>query len=200
MKIKSYSDVITNSSTEVFVYRGEIKENLNEYLSRKGVKGDVHFFTEEGWEEYKEKINNYNYDDLYNCFADSKDKNYSWKRVYSEYLFTTPGPLQDKLINELLLGMAGDLKEKKEKFLETKDLRYFPQYVLTYRHEQEFLEWIETNESLFPDYKDLQEKSRTFDISLLFDSWISFFDDTEMSPTSFKGELDEHECEFYRLS
>ena len=52
MRIKSKTDVITNSSTEVFILRHPEKnyEEINKLLHSQGFKGHVSKFTKEIWE------------------------------------------------------------------------------------------------------------------------------------------------------
>lgn len=91
MKIKSRIDVITNSSTEVFVLRDFRSEpEIKEILSKLGYQGEVFKFTENLWKEHlKSEEKNYRFEELSTVFCDSSSKDRGWVRLYIEYL-TSP--------------------------------------------------------------------------------------------------------------
>ena len=87
MKIKSRIDVITNSSTEVFILRHpeENYEEINKLLQSQGFKGDVSKFTKEIWQSQKDS--DYRLESLNVFFPDRESKNRAYYYLYKDYIF-----------------------------------------------------------------------------------------------------------------
>ena len=135
MKIKSKIDVITNSSTEVFILKHPEtdKDKINNFLQSHGFKGEVSKLTKERWEKYREEDWKLGYLDSF--FPDKKSKNRCYYLLYRDYIFSpkseTPemfefdgetyttypnlkisgeGKLREKIIKELLIPCAEEIK------------------------------------------------------------------------------------------
>ena len=135
MKIKSKVDVITNSSTEVFILKSPEtdKDNINNFLQSRGFKGEVSKLTKERWEKYRE--GDWKLEYLDDFFPDKKSKNRCYYLLYRDYIFSpkseTPkmfefngetyiiypdlkvsgeGKLREKITKELLIPCVEEMK------------------------------------------------------------------------------------------
>ena len=100
MKIKSQTDVITNSSTEVFILRHpeENYENINKLLHSQGFKGDVSKFTKEIWRGRKDS--DYRLESLNDFFPDQESKNRAYYYLYKDYIFHPKSEIPEKIFWE----------------------------------------------------------------------------------------------------
>lgn len=121
MRIKSKTDVITNSSTEVFILRHPEKnyEEINKLLHSQGFKGDVSKFTKEIWESRKDS--DYRLESLNYFFPDRESKNRAYYYLYKDYIFhpksETPekvfwGDSEHLVYPDLDVKGEGELREK----------------------------------------------------------------------------------------
>lgn len=135
MRIKSKIDVITNSSTEVFILKSPEtdKDKINNFLQSRGFKGEVSKLTKEIWEKYREEDWKLGYLDSF--FPDKKSKNRGYYLLYRDYIFwpksETPdifefdgetyttypdleisgeGKLREKITKELLIPCVEEMK------------------------------------------------------------------------------------------
>ena len=121
MRIKSKTDVITNSSTEVFILRHpeENYEEINKLLHSQGFKGDVSKFTKEIWESREDS--DYRLESLNYFFPDRESKNRAYYYLYKDYIFhpksETPekvflGDSEHLVYPDLDVKGEGELREK----------------------------------------------------------------------------------------
>ena len=97
MKIKSQTDVITNSSTEVFILRHpeENCEEINKLLHSQGFKGDVSKFTREIWQSQKDS--DYRLGSLNVFFPARESKNRDYYHLYKDYIFHPKSEIPEKV-------------------------------------------------------------------------------------------------------
>lgn len=118
MKIKSQTDVITNSSTEVFILRHpeENCEEINKLLHSQGFKGDVSKFTREIWQSQKDS--DYRLGSLNVFFPDRESKNRDYYHLYKDYIFHPKSEIPEKVFwgdlvyPDLDVKGEGKLREK----------------------------------------------------------------------------------------
>lgn len=123
MKIKSQTDVITNSSTEVFILRHpeENYEEINKLLQSQGFKGDVSKFTKEIWQGRKDS--DYRLESLNGFFPDRESKNRAYYRLYKDYIFHPKSEIPEKVFWGYLVYPDLDVKgEGKLREKLTKDI------------------------------------------------------------------------------
>ena len=222
MKIKSITDVITNSSTEVFILNDSrtSSEIVNNDLKKFGFRGFVRKISREDY--YSE--DSYYKNHLGYVLSDEEEKNYVWIYVYSSYLkepkepeeldlgdkiklksykiINDFGDLQKKFINDFsLLDKIKDKPNKSEvekKFIENQE-RYF-KYLnfLEYISKEDLITWFSTNINNFPDYKTLLDLSGIIDVSEIFGKWIDIINDGEYVE-DFLGEVFNNEKFSYKL-
>lgn len=217
MKIKSKVDVITNSSTEVFILKSPEtdKDKINNFLQSRGFKGEVSKLTKERWEKHRE--GDWKLEYLDDFFPDKKSKNRCYYLLYRDYIFSpkseTPdmfkfdgeGKLREKIIKELLIPCVEEIKAERsslvsiDKFLRdpVKNFIYCPDNIIEFRYREKFYSWIDNNINLFPDYNLLLRMYEKKDISEFFGDWIDFFEDYEED--NYLGDID-LDYELYRLS
>ena len=193
MRIKSKTDVITNSSTEVFLLKENLDKTAEEinalYPEFKGILKKYEDL--EDWEK----------EELSETVIDPNEKGDSWYYLYRSYLFEpkklTPDfvvdgrkyflteekdvlPIQKKFSREVLRKfpeVRGDLeflRDPEENFYRIFDGRY----ILLARHHEEIQEWIDNNISEFPPYPVLLEVYRMKDIKDVKGFWIGMAEDT----------------------
>ena len=152
MRIKSKIDVITNSSTEVFILQDSRNfSEVNKELQGLGYQGEVFKLTKE---LYREKRDSGQICELSNIFVDRENHNYAWFNLYLQHVFNpveeTPEVFegleyynslpygketnfQSKIKSELLDSLAEENKTLKRfsDYLRIKDIHIFPQYELS---------------------------------------------------------------------
>ena len=148
MKIRSKIDVITNSSTEVFILQNSRNfSEVNKELQQLGYQGEVFKLTKE---LYQEKRNTGNICQLSNIFVDKENHNYAWFYLYRNHVFNpvkeTPEiiegieyydslpynketNLQRKIKSELLDTLAEENKSLKRfsEYLKSGNIHDFPE-------------------------------------------------------------------------
>lgn len=222
MKIKCKIDVITNSSTEVFILQDPRNfSKVNKELQELGYQGEVFKLTKE---LYQEKRDSGQICELSNIFVDQENHNYAWFDLYLQHIFNpveeTPEifegleyynslpygretNLQCKIKSELLDSLAEENKTLKRfsDYLRTKDIHVFPRYELSCSPEikEKFREWVESNIKEFPSYQKMLKMYNVYDISEVIGNWIDFFDDDCISPDKYLGGVYMNEIINYRL-
>lgn len=210
MKIRSKIDVITNSSTEVFILQDPRSfSEVNKELQGLGYQGEVFKLTKE---LYQEKRDSDEICELSSIFVDRENHNYAWFDLYLQHIFNpveeTPEifegleyynslpynketDLQNKIKSELLDSLAEENKTLKRfsDYLRTKDIHVFPRYELSCNPEvkEKFRGWVENNIKEFPDYQKMLKMYNVYDISEVLGNWIDFFDDDYISPEKYLG-------------
>lgn len=212
MKIKSKIDVITNSSTEVFILQDPRNfSEVNKKLQGLGYQGEVFKLTKE---LYQEKKDSGQICELSNVFVDQENYNYAWYDLYISHIFSPvketpiifeglefydPFPsnketnLQRKIKSELLDSLAEENKNLKRfsNYIRTKDIHVFPRYELSCNPEvkERFRVWVKNNIKEFPDYQRMLKMYDFYDISEVLENWIDFFDDDCISPEKYLGSV-----------
>ena len=212
MKIRSKIDVITNSSTEVFILQDSRNfSEVNKELQRLGYQGEVFKLTKE---LYREKRNTGNICQLSNIFVDKENYNYAWFDLYRSHVFNpvkeTPEiiegieyydslpydketELQKKIKLELLDALAEENKSLKRfsGYLKSGNIHDFPEFELSCNPDikEKFKEWIENNIHEFPEYQKLLKMYDVYDIFEVIGNWIDFFDDDCISPEKYLGDV-----------
>ena len=133
MRIKSQTDVITNSSTEVFILRHpeENYEEINKLLQSQGFKGDVSKFTKEIWESREDS--DYRLESLNGFFPDRESKNRAYYYLYKDYIFHPKSEVPEKVFlgdSEYLVYPDLDVKgegELREKLIKDILIPYYKQ-------------------------------------------------------------------------
>lgn len=121
MRIKSITDIITNSSTEVFILRHpeEDYERINKFLQSQGFKGDVSKFTKEVWQGREDS--DYKLGSLNSFFPDRESKNRAYYYLYKDYVFYPKSETPEKVFwgdsehivyPDLEVKGKGELREK----------------------------------------------------------------------------------------
>ncbi len=194
MKIRSVTDVITNSSTEVFILKDpRNSDEVNKMLKDLGYRGEVIKLTKDYYQENKENDNNLS--QLDNIFVDPENYNSAWFEMYTRHIFypevDTPKELIQSFKTEVLDLVAEENKKlsRFSLYLQTKDPRDFPSYDLVYgeKGKERFKNWVLRNKTMLPDYQDLLGMFWFHDISEILDSWIDFFEDDCISPSKYLG-------------
>ena len=203
MKIKSISDVITNSSTEVFVLRDPRKssEEVNNYLRDIGFPYRVSLFT-------KDTSDSDICTEINDIFCNRETKNHSWYYLYLNFLNFPKSitPLERKLNSGEILRVypneeGEELNDLQKKFVEDFDLIekvksdnptfYAKQEFIKhptkhnfscinlhgYLSKDEIMSWIVKNEDLFPEYNLLLEMSDKHDITSVYNTWVAIIPD-----------------------
>ena len=223
MKIRSKIDVITNSSTEVFILQDSRNfSEVNKELQQLGYQGEVFKLTKE---LYQEKRNTGNICQLSNIFVDKENHNYAWFYLYRSHVFNpvkeTPEiiegieyydslpynketELQRKIKSELLDTLAEENKSLKRfsEYLKSGNIHDFPEFELSCNPEikEKFKEWIENNIHEFPEYQTLLKMYDFYDMSEVIGNWIDFFDDDCISPEKYLGDVYMNENINYSLT
>ena len=223
MKIRSKIDVITNSSTEVFILQDSRNfSEVNKELQKLGYQGEVFKLTKE---LYLEKRNTGNICQLSNIFVDKENHNYAWFDLYRNYVFNPvkeipeiiegleyynslpyekETELQRKIKSELLDTLAEENKSLKRfsEYLKSGNIHDFPEFELSCNPEikEKFKEWIENNIHEFPEYQTLLKMYDVYDMSEVIGNWIDFFDDDCISPEKYLGDVYMNENINYSLT
>lgn len=223
MKIRSKIDVITNSSTEVFILQDSRNfSEVNKELQKLGYQGEVFKLTKE---LYQEKRNTGNICQLSNIFVDQENHNYAWFDLYRNYVFNPVKEipeiiegleyydslsynketnLQRKIKSELLDTLAEENKSLKRfsEYLKSGNIHDFPEFELSCNPDikEKFKKWIENNIHEFPEYQKLLKMYNVYDISEVIGNWIDFFDDDCISPEKYLGDVYMNENINYSLT
>ena len=212
--IKSIIDVVTNSSTEVFILQDSRNyDEVNENLKNLGYQGEVIKLTKELFQELKYSdptIQELNY-----TLVDREIHNFAWFRLYRNHIFNPVEeiPRIDKdgfeyyipvdyeketpLQHKIKLEFLDQLVEKCQddglfySYKKTKNIHVFPRQIFfnNPKIKEKFKSWIENNINEFPDYKKLLKMYDANDISDILGNWYDFFDDDLMPIKEYLGDV-----------
>lgn len=197
--VKSKTDVITNSSTEVFILKrpGKTQEEVEKEVKDAKCWAKIQKFG-------KGLI--YDLDDY---FPDKETKNYAYWNMYFNKLFELKNnrligflKKQSKIVIGKIESGEWNLPDQTidmyKRFLSTGDMMFAKNSLIRYHRAEEIGEWIETHMDLFPSYEELLKEFDTFDVSELEGSWVDTFEDNTVDIKEWLGDIKDYEM--YRLS